>query len=111
MEITESRMGTTLVMGFSGKLDALSSSRLETLIAERLQSGENRLVFDMSELQYISSAGLRVLAMTLKQLSATDGRMALCGLREPVQKVLDISGFSPLFSISASLDDALAAIS
>jgi anti-anti-sigma factor len=111
MEIKENRVGAALVISFSGRLDATTSGQLEKLLVERLQSGVNRLVLDMSDLQYISSAGLRVLGMTLKQLSATEGRMALCGVRETVQKVFDISGFTPLFRIATSLDDAVASIS
>jgi len=107
MEITESKAGTILVFSLSGRLDATTSSQLEKVVVERLQGGANRLLFDLSNLQYISSAGLRVLAMTLKQLSAAEGRMALCGLQEPVKMVFDISGFSTYFPISASLDDAL----
>ena len=111
MEITESKAGTNLVFSLSGRLDATTSSQLEKLVAERLQAGANRLLFDLSELQYISSAGLRVLAKTLKQVSAAEGRMALCGLQEPVRMVFDISGFSSYFPIAPSLDEALNSLS
>ncbi len=107
MEITESKAGATLVFSVSGRLDATTSGQLEKVVVERLQAGENRLLFDLSNLQYISSAGLRVLAMALKQVSAAEGRMELCGLREPVKMVFDISGFSNYFPIAASLEDAL----
>jgi anti-anti-sigma factor len=107
MEIAESKAGPNLVFRLSGRLDATTSSQLEKTVVGRMQAGENRLLFDLSNLQYISSAGLRVLAMVHKQVSATEGRMTLCGLQEPVKMVLDISGFSNYFPIAASLQDAL----
>jgi anti-sigma B factor antagonist len=107
MEITESKAGVVLVLGLSGRLDATTSRQLEELVIERVQGGANRLLLDLSKLQYISSAGLRVLAMALKQVSTTDGRMVVCGLREPVKMVFDISGFSSHFQIAESPDDAL----
>ncbi len=110
MEITENKAGATLVLGLSGRLDATTSGQLEKLLNQRLQEGEHHLLFDFTNLQYISSAGLRVLAATLKQVSPAGGQMALCGLQEPVKMVFDISGFSSYFKISASRDDALASL-
>jgi anti-sigma B factor antagonist len=107
MEIIENKAGAVLVFGLSGRLDATTSGQLEKLVIERVQGGANRLLFDLSNLQYISSAGLRVLAMALKQISAADGRMALCSLREPVKMVFDISGFSSHFQLAESPDKAL----
>jgi anti-anti-sigma factor len=111
MEIVESKSGAAHVFSLSGRLDATTSGQLEKVVVERLQAGTNLLLFDLSKLQYISSAGLRVLAMTLKQVSASEGRMALCGLQEPVKMVFDISGFTSFFRIAASLEDALASVS
>ena len=111
MEITESKAGTTLILGISGRLDATTSPDLDKLITQRLQSGANNLLMDLSQLQYISSAGLRVLAVALKQVSANSGRMRLCGLREPVKMVFDVSGFTSFFPISASVEEALASLS
>lgn len=111
MEILESKSGTTLVIGLSGRLDATTCGQLEALLLERMQAGENRLVLDLSSLQFISSAGLRVLAMALKRLSAAEGRMALCGLQKQVQMVFDISGFNNFFTIAGSLEDALGSLS
>ena len=108
MEIVESKRGTAHLFRISGRLDATTSSQLEKLVFDRIQEGHNRLLFDFSKLLYISSAGLRVLAMTLKQVSAAQGRMAVCGLGEPVKMVFDISGFGNYFPIAASADEALA---
>ncbi len=109
MEIIESKVGTTLILSLSGRLDATTSPELEKLVMRQVQAGSDRLLFDFSKLQYISSAGLRVLALALKQISSRGGHMALCSLREPVKMVFDVSGFTSFFSISASREEALAA--
>ncbi len=111
MEINENQIGAALVITVSGRLDATNSSELEKLVTERLQGGWNRLIFDMSNLQYVSSAGLRVMALTMKQLSAADGRLALCGLQRPVKMVFDISGMSSYIPIAPSLSEALQSVS
>ena len=111
MDIIESKAGTTLVLGISGRLDATTSPELDKLVTAKLESGANNLLFDLSNLQYISSAGLRVLAVALKQVSANQGRMALCGLQEPVKMVFDVSGFTTFFPITASVGEALASLS
>ncbi len=109
MEINESKVGTTLILSLTGRLDATTSPGLEKFVMARVQAGSNRLLFDFSKLQYISSAGLRVLALVLKQVSSSAGHMALCGMREPVKMVFDVSGFTSFFPISASIEEALAA--
>jgi anti-anti-sigma factor len=108
MNITEKKVNTTLVLGLSGRLDATTTPEVDKLVTERMKSGENNLLFDLTELQYISSAGLRLLVVALKQTSASKGSMALCGLREPVKMVFDVSGFTSFFKIAASVEDALA---
>lgn len=110
MEIGETRVGASLVIRVSGRLDATNSSQLEKFVSERVQGGANRIVFDFSALHYISSAGLRVLAATAKQLSAVDGRIALCNLQRPVQTILEVSGISSCLSIASSLDDAVGSV-
>jgi anti-anti-sigma factor len=111
MKITERKAGATLVLSLSGRLDAITSPEVDKLVTERLRSGENNLLFDLSELQYISSAGLRILVVTLKQISASRGNMALCALREPVKMVLVVSGFTGFFQIAPTVEDALVLLS
>jgi anti-anti-sigma factor len=111
MEITETNLGEVLVIGVAGKLDAATSGQLEKFVADRLQAGATRLLFDLSALQYISSAGLRVLTMALKRLAAGAGRMALCGVQTPVRTVFDISGFSAYFAMAGTRDEGVELVS
>ena len=67
------------------------------------------MVLDCSQLDYVSSAGLRVFLITAKRLSKVDGKLALSALTEQVREVFDIAGFSSIFRIYPSRREALAA--
>ena len=91
-----------------GRLDSASSPDFEAQVLETLQSAPPRLVLDMSALDYVSSAGLRVILLAGKRLKAGGGRLALAGLRDNVRDVFEMSGFLTLFPILPTVDEALA---
>ena len=72
-----------------------------------IDGGETRLVIDLSRVDYVSSAGLRVFLMAFKRLTADGGKIVLCSLQEPVRQVFDIVGFYSMFPIVNSRDEAL----
>lgn len=88
-----------LVLKPSGRVDSNNAGSAEAMILGQVDGGAQRLVFDMSELNYISSAGLRVLLVTAKRLRQTGGRMALCQLRPNVHEVLEVSGFLSILTV------------
>ncbi len=94
----------------AGRLDSASSVGLEHAVLERLQSGCKRVVFDLSGVDYISSAGLRVILLAGKRLQPVQGSLVLCGLREDVRGVFEMSGFLNLFACTSGLDEALARV-
>jgi anti-sigma B factor antagonist len=110
MEINEVRQGSIVVLAVRGSLDATTSAALEKHVAALLEKNETRLIFDLEELSYISSAGLRVLVSTAKRLKASSGALALCGLCAQVRKVLDLTGFSSFLNIHPTREDSLAAL-
>ncbi len=90
-----------------GRLDGMTGKMLDDEITKALGGGTNKLLLDMADLEYISSAGLRVMLHAAKQLKATGGQLVLCSLNEEVKEVFDISGFSGFLDISASRDEAM----
>ncbi len=109
MEIQEHRQGNVLILEPAGRLDSLSCRAFEThLLAALDQSGA--VVVDGAALEYISSAGLRVLLVAAKHNRATGGRLALAALRENVREVFEISGFSAIFTIHSTVAEAIAAL-
>ncbi len=110
MEITENRMAGVLILGLSGKLDATTAKTFEDKILAEIEAGDRRLMLDLSQLDYVSSAGLRVFLVAAKRLRSRDGKIALCSLRDHVQQVFDLSGFSSILSIYASREDGIKAL-
>jgi anti-sigma B factor antagonist len=100
------RMGANgwLIVAPSGRLDAHTAPEAERLLHGKVKGGV-RLALDLEGVEYLSSAGLRVLLSTLKLCQAQNGRMVVLGPRENVKEVLEVSGFTALFPVLASEAD------
>lgn len=97
MEIKTTRNDSELTVALSGRLDTLTSPDLEDRLDEELE-GVERLIFDLSELEYISSAGLRVLLGAYKMMEEYNG-MLIRNVTEPVMDVFEVTGFSDVLDI------------
>ena len=97
MEIKTTRNDSELMVALSGRLDTLTSPELEDKLDEELE-GVERLIFDLGELEYISSAGLRVLLGAYKMMEEYNG-MLIRNVTEPVMDVFEVTGFSDVLDI------------
>ena len=97
MNIVVTENGTAITLALSGRLDTLSSPELSTAINSALEKS-SQLVLDFTDLDYISSAGLRVLLTAQKQLSG-NGSLSLSHVNSTVQDILDMTGFSDILTI------------
>lgn len=88
-----------------GRIDALTSDPLQAAIDEFLKQGETRIVVDLSSVNLVTSAGLRVLIHTAKQL-LRKGKLVLCGLNPTVREVIHIAGFDSFLTICNDLGTA-----
>ncbi len=107
MEIFESKANQVLVLAFKGRLDASTAAVAQEKLLGSIKSGETRLLADLSELTYISSAGLHVFMAAAKQLKGVHGKLAICSLSEPIKQLFEIAGLRPLFAFHASRGEAL----
>jgi anti-sigma B factor antagonist len=83
-----------------GRIDTLTSPELESFMNEKINTEENSIFsVNMSKVDYISSAGLRVFLATLKALQAKGGTLTLKSLQPAVKEIFDMTGFTPLFQI------------
>lgn len=107
---TRTQNGITLV-AFAGSLDSNTSPKAQQTLDGMLAAGARKMVIDCTALDYISSAGLRVLLGTTKRLSGAGGGMGsalrLFGLNQTVREVFQISGFSTILAVFATEADAL----
>lgn len=97
MELSEAKSNGIVVIGVKGRIDASNTGDLEHKLLDLIAAGERRLVLDLAELDYISSAGLRTLLVAAKRLG--NDKLALAALKDQIREVLDIAGFSSLFQI------------
>jgi anti-anti-sigma factor len=108
MHLYEERRGGTLVLQPTGRLDSASSAAFERELMNRIEAGDRRLVLDLKEIDYVSSAGLRAFLIVAKRLDGVAGSLTLCALKNHVREVFEISGFHTLFRLTGSVDEALA---
>ncbi len=107
MDITTSTRDDVTLVAFAGNLDSNTSPQAQQALDGILAGGGRKLVVDFTALDYISSAGLRVLLGTAKRLRGSGGALHLFGLNETVREVFDISGFSSILAVFASEAEAL----
>ena len=97
MNIDKKLEGTTLTVALEGRLDTTTSPELEDVLAASLD-GVDALVFDFAKLDYLSSAGLRVLLSAQKRMNK-QGSMKLVHVNDAVKEVFDITGFADFLTV------------
>ncbi len=108
MNVTLTKRENAAVVTVQGRVDTLSASDFEQTLIRWIDAGERQLILDLSELEYISSAGLRTLLVIGKKIDANGGSLRCCALQDMVRKVFEISGFALVLPVCDTLDEALA---
>lgn len=107
MEVAVSVHGEVVVVSVSGSIDALTASELSDRLGAELEAGRTSMVGDLEEVDYTSSAGLRVLLAAMKDARQRGGDFRLARVRDPVLRVLDLSGFTSILKVFDDLDEAV----
>jgi anti-anti-sigma factor len=104
--VTTQRDGAT-VMSIEGRLDGNHATTAESAFLALISEGQTRFVFDFAQMQYISSAGLRVVLVAAKKLRSLQGRLICANMSDQVRDVFEMSGFLSILETAASTDEAL----
>ena len=104
------KRGEVTILAPRHRVDTNNSPEVEKVIQENIGSGDGKLVIDFGQVDYVSSAGLRVLLKTAKQMRQGGGKLALCGLNDQNREVLDVSGFLDILDCHETLDGCVAAM-
>lgn len=96
LNITDLREENVLKIALDGRLDTTTAPELEALLGEKLTDA-TELVFDLEKLEYISSAGLRVLLSAQKQMNR-QGEMKLRGVSDTIMEIFEITGFCDILT-------------
>ena len=97
LDIKKTQEGESLVIALDGRLDTITAPQLEEEIRDGID-GVAELVFDFTDLAYVSSAGLRVLLSAQKTMNAK-GSMVVKNVSEDIQEIFDVTGFSDILTI------------
>ncbi|PWL65736.1 MAG: anti-anti-sigma factor [Verrucomicrobia bacterium] len=107
MEITEEKSNDVSIIALNGRLNVTTTADLEKAFNKLFDENCTKILVDCRDLEYISSAGLRVLLAAAKQFKKISGEIALSGLSQNVKQVFEISGFTTIFPIYTTRDEAI----
>lgn len=110
MRLATDKIGTVLFLQPQGQINSANAAALESDLVAQFDKGEHTIVLDLSTLDYISSAGLRVILLLAKKLKQAGGALALCELQAGVREVLEISGFLAILTVFPNRADAVATL-
>lgn len=100
-----------MVLQLTGRLDGNTSPKLEAAFNQQFVAKHSQFVFDCASLDYISSAGLRVVLLAAKKLKSVQGKLVLSGMNQNIREVFEMSGFATIFDIFSSREEALQGLS
>jgi anti-anti-sigma factor len=106
MEIKTEIDRNIMVVRLSGRLESATCSSVENSLINEISGGQANIVLDMSDVSYISSAGLRVILAAAKKSRSAGGGIAIFGLQPGVQDVFSISGFGKIVPIAINYAEA-----
>ena len=107
MVIAEARDRGVDVLAPAGRIDTTTVAVLEGRLGPLLASPRPRVVIDFTGVDYISSAGLRILLVAARRVQGSGGGLALCGMGDSVRQVFQLAGFVPLFTIKDTREAAV----
>ena len=90
-----------------GRIDTVTSKVFSERLSGLIAGGARRVVIDLAQIAYISSAGFRSLLIAGKAIDAAQGRLALAGVTGEVRRLFDIAAFSDLFVICATQQEGI----
>ena len=108
MDISSEIKDNITVVRLEGNLDTNTSTDAQEYLNKAIDGGASKVIVCFDKVDFVSSAGLRILLATAKKLGAGGGALRVCGLNETVAEVFEISGFSTILNVFPSETEALA---
>jgi anti-sigma B factor antagonist len=109
MELNITTVAPVTVVEIGGEIDAKTVTQAQERIAPLVHPG-CKILLDMRRVTYLSSAGIRMLLTTYREVASNDGRLVLVGLSAEIQDMLDTIGFLRYFTIHETVDEGLAVL-
>ena len=110
MDINAERNGATLIAKTGGRVDGTNATEFQDALRNVISVDDKAVILDFEDLSYISSAGLRVILLTAKDMRTANVKFAVCSLSQSVRDVFTISGFDQIIDIHDNQQIALSAV-
>ncbi len=107
MEISTRNVYDVLVVDMAGRLDSTTSGRASDELVQVAKGDNKQVVINLDKLEFVTSAGLRVLLVTAKLLQNSKGQLRLCHANGPVKQVLQTAGFDSLLHLYETEAEAI----
>lgn len=107
VDVKQESKDDILILKMTGRLDAISSPSTERKVFDFINNGNPKLLLNFSGIDYLSSAGMRMLLSITKKLKTTSGKLVVCCVTPNVMDVLKMSGFDHVLDIAKTESDAL----
>jgi anti-sigma B factor antagonist len=109
MEVTTKTIDDITVIEAEGNIDSRTAGEFEKKAVGATQD-ENKIIIDLTKVEFLSSAGLRALLILYRQVKARNGKIVLVGVSEEIQEVMENTGFINFFILADQLDDGVKAL-
>jgi anti-sigma B factor antagonist len=109
MDVEVTNVEGVVIARIVGDIDSTTASQAQERILPLAEAG-NRVLLDMSQVGYMSSAGLRMLLSLYRQVTMQDGQVALVGVSEDIQDTMSVTGFLQFFTLWDTVGDGVAAL-
>lgn len=110
MEISQEKVNDIAVVSLKGRLNVTTTAELEQVFTKLLEEKQTKVLVECRELEYISSAGIARPSYGRETIQKDFGEIALAGLSQNVKQVFEISGFTSIFPIYTTQDEAVKAM-
>lgn len=107
LNIAVEEVGGRCVLRLEGRIDAVTSPSLDREITHLFDTGHKRLLLDFLKVDYLSSAGMRLLLSSTKKFKGAQGHFALCNLDDEVMDIIKVAGFERVLRIYSNEADGL----
>ena len=107
MEDNSQEISGINIISIEGSIDALNANKIEQELISQINSGSNRLILNFSKVNFLSSAGLRIILQVLKETRSQGGDLRIACAQPSVFKSLELSGFTSILKYFPTLDAAI----
>jgi anti-anti-sigma factor len=107
MELTHEKTGENLIITIKGRLDAATANVADNAVKKLMEEDCTRVLFNLNDLEYLSSGGLRVILGVAKEIKRKEGKLVLCSLHEFVKEIFEVSGFDSLIPIEDTVESGI----